>query len=128
MIIKPIYNGTRLREDHTTFANVIETYDANSTVEGDLIWTAPANGEQVYAGDKWLHCTKINSVPVNGWMTIIHLGKTYCIIVDESELPPPETVAVLKILSAEVDVKWLGADGKEYHTIQSMIPDENPPA
>jgi hypothetical protein len=98
--IKLAYNGTRLRRNHTTFADVIDTYDVNAIVEGDLIWTAPLTGNEVKMGDKWLHVTKINGVIVDGWMAIIHLGKTFATIEEETTppLPPPTGDGVKRII------------------------------
>lgn len=76
----PIGTGTRLRTDHTTFATVITSYGIAAIVQGDDLWIAPADGSEVKKGDKWLHVTHVNDVPlpVSGWMAYIHKGVPIC--------------------------------------------------
>ena len=70
-----IYNGTRIRKDHTTFADVIASVNANVTLSGDVLWTAPADGLEVKAGDKWLYVTYRS---FTGWVVLIHKGVQMC--------------------------------------------------
>ena len=75
----PIDNGTRLRKDHNTFAAVITSYSKGQLVEGDDLWIAPADGNEVKKGDEWLHVTKVDGVSVpGGWMAQIHKGILIC--------------------------------------------------
>lgn len=78
--MRPIGTGTRLRVDHTTFASVITSYGVTSLVQGDEIWVAPTDGNEVKKGDKWLHVTHVNDMPVSvqGWMAYIHKGVPIC--------------------------------------------------
>lgn len=88
----PISSGTRLREDHNTFAGVITSYGATALVQGDELWIAPADGNEVKKGDKWLHVTHVNGNPVTqGWMAYIHKGVPYCDNFKDNtgETPPP---------------------------------------
>lgn len=77
--MKPINTGTRLRSDHNTFAGVITSYGVTALIQGDELWIAPADGNEVKNGDKWLHVTHVNDVPVaQGWMAYIHKGVPIC--------------------------------------------------
>lgn len=75
-----INTGTRLRDNHSAFDAVITSFAANTLLEGDEIWTAPADGSEVKKGDVWLKVTKANGVPVAqvGWTAIIHKGGAIC--------------------------------------------------
>lgn len=76
----PIDNGTRLRKDHNTFATVITSYNRGQLVVGDELWEAPADGNEVKKGDKWLKVISVDSVnvPQVGWMAYIHKGLPIC--------------------------------------------------
>lgn len=83
-----IYNGTRIRKDHTTFAEVVTSVNAKITLTGDVLWTAPADGLEVKAGDKWLHVTYGSFI---GWAVLIHKGAQMCKDFKEisGTVPPP---------------------------------------
>ena len=84
--VKPNENGTRLRQDHNTYAKVLITdLGPSSSVKGDLIWVAPSDGAEVKAGDQWLHTTIVNGSAKDGWIAIVHKGVSVCKI-----LPPEE--------------------------------------
>lgn len=89
----PISSGTRVRPDHNVFSAAITSVNYGIVVEGDELWTAPANGAEVYAGDKWLRVTKINGIPFGqvGWMAFVHKGIPICnnFKVTDGEPPPP---------------------------------------
>lgn len=75
----PIDNGTRLRFAHTTFSSVITSYNRGQLVVGDEVWEAPADGNEVKKGDKWLHVLSVDGVAApDGWMAIIHKGYPIC--------------------------------------------------
>lgn len=100
----PLSSGTRLRTDHTTFAGVITSYGSTALVQGDEIWVAPADGNEVKKGDKWLHVTHVNDTPVaiQGWMAYIHKGVPLC--KDFKDLtgttpPPPPPATERKIVA-----------------------------
>ena len=79
--------GTRIRQDHNTFAAVLTTVNANVTVTGTEKWTAPADGVEVKAGDIWV---KVSYNGVTGWMAYIHKGQPICKNLVEAT-PPPST-------------------------------------
>lgn len=91
----PFNSGTRMRSDHTTFASVIASYTRGQLVVGDEIWEAPADGNEVKKGDKWLKVTSVDGVIVaeRGWMAYIHKGTPICdnfkIITDPIPNPTP---------------------------------------
>lgn len=89
----PINNGTRLREDHNTFAPVITSYNRGQKIVGDQIWEAPADGTEVKKGDKWIRVTHVDEVELTrkGWMAYIHKGEDICKDFHEisDEVPPP---------------------------------------
>lgn len=92
----PKGDGTRLRADHTTFAAVITSFGTSNLVQGDEIWIAPADGNEVKMGDKWLHVTHVDDKPlaVPGWMAYIHKGEPICkdfldLTGGDTEPPPP---------------------------------------
>lgn len=84
-------SGTRIRKDHTTFADVVDTKAINVTVTGDKLWTAPADGSEVKQGDKWLHVVQQSGL--NGWMALIHKGVAYCKDFKEIAVEPPPPVS-----------------------------------
>lgn len=84
-----LYNGTRIRDDHTTFGKVVASINAKITVTGDVLWTAPADGLEVKAGDKWLRVTYENST---GWVALIHKGFPICKDFKEIAEPDPPPV------------------------------------
>lgn len=83
-----IYNITRIRKDHNTFAEVLTSVNANVTVSGDELWTAPADGAEVKKGDQWLH---IAYGGFTGWMALTHKGEAVCKDLKEigAPVPPP---------------------------------------
>ena len=87
----PIYNGTRLRSDHNTFASVVTSYNRGQLIVGDEIWEAPADGPEVKKGDIWLYVTSVDGVNLTdqGWMAYIHKGFPICNDFKEIEDPPP---------------------------------------
>ena len=70
----PFNSGTRMRSDHNTFASVIASYTRGQLIVGDELWEAPADGNEVRKGDKWLKVTSVDGVIVaeRGWMAYIH--------------------------------------------------------
>lgn len=88
----PIASGTRLRTDHNTFAPVITSYGVTALVQGDILWEAPADGNEVKKGDRWLHVTHVDNLllPQAGWMAITHKGVPICENLGEvPDVPPP---------------------------------------
>lgn len=86
----PINNGTRMRTDHNVFAVVIKSYNRGQLVVGDEVWEAPADGNEVKRGDKWLHVVSVDGVNVidRGWMAYIHKGVAVCN--NFAEIPDPD--------------------------------------
>lgn len=88
-------SSTRLRTDHNTYASVITTYVAGKLIVGDEVWEAPADGNEVKKGDKWLKVLSVDgvNVTVRGWMAYIHKGWPICnnfsIVGDPPPPPPP---------------------------------------
>ena len=70
-----IYNGTRIRTEHSTYTKVLGSVNAGIALEGDELWTAPADGSYVKKGDQWLHVTYGN---LAGWMAYTYLGQPIC--------------------------------------------------
>lgn len=90
IIIKPRAGRTRIRSSHNTFAKIIvEDCGPNDLIQGDEIWKAPADGNQVRKGDKWLHVTRVNGVAEDGWMAITHKGDLISDFVSETPDEPP---------------------------------------
>jgi hypothetical protein len=71
---------TRIRDEHTTFGDIVQLVPAGKIVSGIEKWVAPADGNEVKKGDVWLLVTAINGVPipVPGWMAYIHKGIEIC--------------------------------------------------
>lgn len=102
----PISSGTRMRVDHNTFAAAIDVDSSLANVQsfnmgdlliGDELWEAPADGNEVKKGDKWLHVILCNgkALPVSGWTAYIHKGWPICDnfkTIDGEPLPPPEPI------------------------------------
>lgn len=107
----PISNGTRLRKDHTTFAEVINSYNRGRVVVGDEVWEATADGREVHKGDKWLHVISVDGVPANGWMAIRHKGVPICEdFMEIGEPQPGETFPQSFIVR-------IGSEEREYRRV-----------
>lgn len=94
-----IYNGTRIRDDHNTYGNVLASVNANITVTGTEVWVATSDGAEVRVNDKWLRVT-YNGVA--GWMAYVHKGYPIC-----------------KNLVEISDAPVLNKDFPEYFTLES---------
>jgi len=92
----PYSSGTRLRTDHNTFAAVITSYGRGQLVVGDEIWEAPADGNEVKKGDKWMHVISVGGVDLTerGWMAYVHKGVAICNNFGEIGAEPPEPPTV----------------------------------
>lgn len=92
----PINNGTRLRTDHNVFASIITSYNRGQLIVGDELWEAPADGNEVKKGDKWLRVTSVDGVNLTerGWMAYIHKGVAVCNNFKEIATPPPPPTPV----------------------------------
>ena len=109
-----ISSGTRVRKDHNTFAEVLGSVGTNVTVTGDELWTAPADGVEVKAGDKWLHLTSSQA----GWMAYTHKGVPICKDLKEIGTPPPPvptptTFNVSVHIGAEMGITSVNIEGDE---------------
>lgn len=112
----PISSGTRLRTDHTTFASVITSYGRGQLIVGDEVWEAPADGNEVRKGDKWLHVTSVDGVNLakTGWMAYIHKGVPICEnfkVIEEPTPPPgpvfPDTFTLIDPSGAKAEYKFV---------------------
>lgn len=94
-----INDGTRIRTNHDVFASVVTSVKRGVTVRGTEVWTAPADGAEVFKGDKWMKMS-------NGWMAYIHKGKPVCDNFQEVGVivtpPPPPPVEI----PAEVELSF----------------------
>lgn len=103
-----IGNGTRLRDTHSTFGNVIASYGANQVVRGNLLWTAPADGNEVKKGDVWIFVTHVDGKELTskGWMAVTHKGVPICKDLKEVDVPtdPPVKPPLPDDLSVRVVV------------------------
>ena len=123
--ISPIANGTRLRADHNTFADVIASYNAGVTLSGDDIWTAPADGPEVKAGDQWLHVTNLGGSPLQtpGWTAIVHKGVPFSTRLPDTPETPPIPHPKIEINNSYINYRSNGIE-----MTQRMIPDGPPTA
>ena len=87
----PINSGTRLRKDHSVFADVVTSFNANAVLKGDDVWIAPADGNEVKKGDKWLHVYEADGkrLITLGWTAIVHKGVAICNNFREVTVEPP---------------------------------------
>lgn len=105
--IIPLASGTRLRGDHNTFSNVINSFGQNDVLQGEEIWTAPMNGNEVTMGDQWLHVTSANGVPTFGWMAIIHKGQSISqIVADVPPVEPPVKLQNMRLVDLDTNEFW----------------------
>ena len=76
----PIGNGTRLRVDHNTYAEVLTSFNIGDQLQGDEIWIAQADGSEVRKGDTWVHVTHKNGVELEdaGWVAYVHKAQFIC--------------------------------------------------
>lgn len=87
--------GTRIRKDHTTFAaELARVPNAKTLVTGSELWVAPADGNEVKAGDKWVRVTYNN---VTGWMAVVHKGVPICDHFGELTVNPPPPAPIYVI-------------------------------
>lgn len=112
----PINSGTRLRKDHNTFAAVITSYGRGQLVVGDEVWEAPADGNEVKKGDKWLYVVSVDGVNLTerGWMAHIHKGTPICdnfTVIEEPPPPPgpvfPESFTLVDPSGAKAEYKFV---------------------
>mgnify|MGYP001559822891 CR=1 FL=1 len=82
----PISNGTRIRTDHNVYSAVLTSVNADVVVTGNELWIAPADGNEVKAGDKWV---KVTYGMFTGWMAYIHKGVPICDNFAATDVPPP---------------------------------------
>lgn len=102
-----IGNGTRLRDTHSTFGNVIASYGANQVVRGNLLWTAPADGNEVKKGDVWIFVTHVDGKELTskGWMAVTHKGVPICKDLKEVDVPTdPPVKPSLPVVAVLVDM------------------------
>jgi len=78
-------SGMNTRPDHNVLNAANGTVAYNVPTECTEIWTAPADGSYVKAGDKW---ARLNSGIIK-WVAIVHLGKVYGTIEEVGTTPPP---------------------------------------
>ena len=86
--ITPIQGGMSVRNDHTTFGEKINTLLSTEKGFGAELWTAPADGMEVKAGDQWLHITKAGTRPLDGWVAVVHKGVRYCNLFGDHRFQP----------------------------------------
>ena len=91
-----------LRADHATAANKTGALDVGKPAKGDDLWVAAQTTSTASAGDKWLHVKELDGVAADGWIAVIHLGKTYCTLTDSGVIPPPPTDSVKRIIKAVI--------------------------
>jgi hypothetical protein len=122
-------DGTRLRLDHNTLANYVNSYPRGTVFEGDELFVAPtdlSNASGVYqkAGDKWLRVLKVNGQdPRNSagvvltqpvWVSVLHMGsQQICSLVDNGATeppvdPPPSGVETLHVVATQGTQRWEG--------------------
>ena len=80
--------GMNTRPDHNVSNLPNGSVAYNVPTECTEVWTAPADGTNVKAGDKW---AKLNSGLIK-WVAVIHLGKVYGTIQDVVVTPPEPPV------------------------------------
>lgn len=104
-----ISTGTRIRPDHNTAGAAVGTIpNANTVIQGDELFTAPAdlyNGTLKYQarGDQWLKTTYNN---VTGWVALTHMGSPICKnFVDNGATEPPPPPAGDKPVSVTVELE-----------------------
>jgi hypothetical protein len=102
----PIRSGTRLRSEHNVFAGVITSFDPTMTLYGTELWEAPADGNEVKKGDKWLFVTHTNLgiLVRSGWTALIHKGETICTNFKIVEEVPQEPTPSFQIPIVTVDI------------------------
>lgn len=107
-----ISSGTRIRSDHTTYAQVLTSVPSNVVMSGSELWTASSDGNEVKAGDKWL---KVSYNGASGWMAYIHKGVPICSNLLEvgAEPPQPDEVTLAHVIEVYSDGS-IKIDGNPY--------------
>jgi len=111
-----------LREDHSAYDPKIREVPLNTTFRGDEIF-APTEDVVIdgnlhnKAGDLWLHASEYqqsfaeNPTPCDGWVGVIHMGKTYAEFTDNgTPTDPPDPTDPPKPTKVRVEL----ADGSVY--------------
>jgi GH25 family lysozyme M1 (1,4-beta-N-acetylmuramidase)/exopolysaccharide biosynthesis protein len=115
-------DGTRIRLDHNTAANYVNSYPRGTVFSGNEIFTATvqlsnANGVYQKVGDKWLRVELVNGQPpkdsagavitVPVWVALIHMGSAYCTVVDNGAptdpTDPPPAGAMHVVFTADIE-------------------------
>jgi GH25 family lysozyme M1 (1,4-beta-N-acetylmuramidase) len=98
---KAIGDNTRIRDQHNTAGNVLQSVNANALLEGDVLFTATeqlrnsAGEVYQYVGDKWLEVKTINGAPFTppagkqAWVAITNKGAPICVLTDNGPVNPP---------------------------------------
>lgn len=99
----------KVRSDHDVAATQTDSVPANTPMQADLIWIAPADGTNVRAGDEWAHIL----TPVSGWVAVIHLGDRYSTYtVNPSPTPTANPVVSLSFTFNGVTYEALNVEMK----------------
>ena len=119
-------SSTRIRKDHTTYATTLASIPASTVVAGDELWEAPADGDEVRKGDKWLHVTHVKGVElaVKGWTAYIHKGVAICKDFKDLSvtLPPTPTPApVITDRTITVRVSEAGWEDASVTVVQKAL-------
>ena len=119
-----IYNGTKIRESHSTHNPITKTAtpilgfaNAGVVVTGSEKWTAPADGYEVKAGDVWV---KVSYNGVTGWMAYIHKGQKICRDFVET-IPPPVEPPVIVGFPQSFDLKNTDPNHPDFGKVQQYV-------
>lgn len=52
---------------------------------------------QAHTGDRWLHITEANGVPIDGWVAEVHLGRRYLVVEEIGAPTPPSPSHVVEV-------------------------------
>lgn len=97
-----LFDNMRLRSGSNTASLAIGTYTHGQVFEGDNLFVATvslSNSAGVYqaVGDNWLEVKSVNGVPKSGWVAVVHLGKEYCTLTDNTPTVPPSEEYILHV-------------------------------
>jgi hypothetical protein len=76
-----------IRYSHSVSGMAFASLTKGTDNGGDELWTCSRDGEFLNAkkGDQWLHIT----LPVDGWVAVIHAGVVQCELVESTNSETP---------------------------------------
>lgn len=99
MKVKVLVGPLKVRPNHNTDNTSITQYTIGTILDVDLpLFEATENlvknGVVIQkVGDKWAH---VVAGSVSGWVAVVHMGTTYCQVIDDTTVPTEDVIEIVK--------------------------------